>query len=60
MSEPSLSPTPSLLPASFPFLSAWLERPGPSWAAMDRYSMEELIQLGQGRALGRGYGHGSG
>lgn len=39
----ALLPTPPLLPA---FPSSLL---APRTAAMDRYSMEELIQLGQGR-----------
>lgn len=49
MSEPSLClpPLPSFLPC-LPL--CWCERPGLCSAAMDRYSMEELIQLGQGRA----------
>lgn len=54
--EPSLClpPFPSFLP-SLPLLSAAPEQPGSWSAAMDRYSMEELIQLGQGRA-GLGWG----
>lgn len=56
--EPSLCfpPFPSFLP-SLPLLSAAPEQLGSWSAAMDRYSMEELIQLGQGRVgLGQGAG----
>lgn len=49
MSKPSLCfpPLPSFLP-SLPLCCSGSSRSWP--AAMDRYSMEELIQLGQGRA----------
>lgn len=68
MSEPFLCPpTPSLLPAFLSFsLCRLLERPGlcsgPRSVAMDRYSMEELIQLVQGRVGPglRGCGHAGG